>query len=183
MFTHDELIIIGAHWLYTKKRCALVLMEPTCVYNHEQPDVFALKDMTVFSIEAKADKADFARDKKKTWRRRRYIKRMSHFAWFIFDEELKIDLKKVPKNEGVLLVKKTKNRITIKEVKKPIYQPETNEIGVRMLIISQYKQVAMFGRVGNYYNYDTLDLELRVVEKLARDSNRNWVQHKAQKIF
>ena len=52
MLTHDELIIIAAHWLYTKKRCALVLMEPTCIYNHEQPDVLALKDMAVFTLAA-----------------------------------------------------------------------------------------------------------------------------------
>ena len=102
MLTHDELIIIAAHWLYTKKRCALVLMEPTCIYNHEQPDVLALKDMAVFSVEAKADKADFMKDNKR---------RMSHYAWFIFDEGLKIDLKKVPKNEGVLIAKKTKNAL------------------------------------------------------------------------
>lgn len=183
MLTHDELIIIAAHWLYTKKRCALVLMEPTCIYNHEQPDVLALKDMAVFSVEAKAYKADFTKDKKKTWRRRKYIKRMSHYAWFIFDEDLKIDLKKVPKNEGVLIAKKTKNRVIIREVKKPIFQPETNRLGVRLLMISQYKQVAMFGRAGNFYNYETLDLEMRTIEKLARDSNRTWVQKKAKRIF
>ena len=60
----------------------------------------------------------------------------------------------------------------IKEVKKPIFQEETNRLGVRMLMISQYKQVAMFGRVGNFYNYDVLDLEMRTIEKLVRDSNR-----------
>ena len=183
MFTHDELIIIGAHWLYTKKRCVLVLMEPTCIYNHEQPDVLALRDMDVFSVEAKADRSDFAKDNKKTWRRRKYIKRMSHYAWFIFDEDLKIDLKKVPTNEGVLIAKKTKNRVIIREVKKPIFQPETNRLGVRLLMISQYKQVAMFGRAGNFYNYETLDLEMRTIEKLARDSNRTWVQKKAKRIF
>lgn len=147
-------------------------MEPTYIYNHEQPDVLALKDMVVFSVEAKADKADFTKDKKKTWRHRKYIKRMSHYAWFIFDEDLKIDLKKVPQNEGVLIAKKIKNRVIIKEVKKPIFQEETNRLGVRMLMISQYKQVAMFGRVGNFYNYDVLDLEMRTIEKLVRDSNR-----------
>lgn len=108
---------------------------------------------------------------------------MSHYAWFIFDEGLKIDLKKVPKNEGVLIAKKTKKRVIIKEVKKPIFQEETNRLGVRMLMISQYKQVAMFGRAGNFYNYDILDLKTRTIEKLARDSNRTWVQKKAKRIF
>ena len=183
MLTHDELIIIGAHWLHTKMRCSLVLMEPTCIYNHEQPDVFAIKGMNVFSIEAKAHKADFLRDKKKTWRRRRYIQRMSNYAWFIFDEDLGVDLKKVPKNEGVLLVKRTAKRITIRQAKKPTYLAETNLYGVLNLMISQYKQVAMFRRCGNYYNYDTLNLEQRTLEKFARDANRDWVQHKAKKIF
>lgn len=139
--------------------------------------------MNVFSIEAKAHKSDFLRDKKKTWRRRRYIQRMSNYAWFIFDEDLGVDLKKVPKNEGVLLVKRTAKRITIRQVKKPTYLAETNQFGVLNLMISQYKQVAMFGRCGNYYNYDTLNLEQRVLEKFARDANRDWVQHKAKKIF
>ena len=183
MLTHDELIVIGAHWLYTKMRCSLVLMEPTCIYNHEQPDVFALKGMTSFSIEAKAHAGDFLRDKKKTWRRRKYIRRMSNYAWFIFDETLGVDLKKVPKNEGVLLVRRTEKRVAIRQVKKPEFLAETNLCGVMNLMVSQYKQVAMFGRAGNFYNYDILHLEQRVLEKFARDANRGWIQRKAQKIF
>lgn len=59
--------------------------------------------MCVLSIEAKSHNSDFLRDKKKTWRRRRNIQRMSNFAGFIFNEDMNVDLKKIPKTKALFL--------------------------------------------------------------------------------
>jgi hypothetical protein len=61
--THNELIVEAVKWLEQVGRCKLILKESQGFVEH--PDVIGFTNVTSITVEAKASRSDYLRDKKK----------------------------------------------------------------------------------------------------------------------
>ena len=64
---HDELVARSEKWL-NAQGCKVVIRDPFRCYTQEQPDAIGWRDGVSILIEAKASRADFLSDKKKSFR-------------------------------------------------------------------------------------------------------------------
>ena len=68
-YTHAELVARAQKWLSGSQRCSVVMTEYPTSYG-EQPDAIGWRyDGKSILVEVKISRADFLRDKKKSWRK------------------------------------------------------------------------------------------------------------------
>lgn len=98
--THNELVDIGAKWLYNQGYKVALKQLVTC--NLENPDVLGFAPNCSFLLEAKVSRADFLADKKKYFRRRPDTG-MGIYRSFICPKNL-IKPEELPENWGLIYV-------------------------------------------------------------------------------
>ena len=99
--SHDDLVKIAAQWLI-KKRYPIVITEIACAVG-EEPDAIGFKDGSSTLIECKANRPDFKRDSKKTYRRNECKTALGSYRYYCAPKNL-IKLEELPKKWGLLEV-------------------------------------------------------------------------------
>ncbi|MEN5133450.1 hypothetical protein, partial [Elizabethkingia anophelis] len=99
VFSHKDLVEIGYRWVI--KKCGFAFKELTCI-NNEIADVIGFNSNGTFVLEAKTSKADFLKDKKKSFRKDSSIG-MGDWRFFIVPKGL-IKVTELPEMWGLIEV-------------------------------------------------------------------------------
>ncbi|ATC37747.1 MULTISPECIES: hypothetical protein [Elizabethkingia] len=99
VFSHKDLVEIGYRWVI--KKCGFAFKELTCI-NNEIADVIGFNSNGTFVLEAKTSKADFLKDKKKSFRKDPSIG-MGDWRFFIVPKGL-IKVTELPEMWGLIEV-------------------------------------------------------------------------------
>ncbi len=99
VFSHSDLVEIGYRWVI--KKCGFAFKELTCI-NNEIADVIGFNSNGTFVLEAKTSRADFLKDKKKTFRKDSGIG-MGDWRFFIVPKGL-IKVTELPEMWGLIEV-------------------------------------------------------------------------------
>lgn len=102
MFTHQDLVVIGARYARNRMLCGIVFQEHKCVTTREIVDVAAYRAGIMINIEAKATRADFLKDKTKP-HRKHPEKGVGHYRFYIAPIGL-ISPEELPPRWGLLEV-------------------------------------------------------------------------------
>lgn len=143
MMTHDELVVLSARWLRTKKRLPIVLQDVRCMMVQEQPDAIGWNN-SGFSVlvECKASREDLARDRDKPFRKVSN-RGMGHARYYAIDFAL---LNKhpglerlIPENWGIVAFLGMKGGRG-EEIRKAQPQPAWNDRDERSLLVQALRK-------------------------------------------
>lgn len=102
MFTHQDLVVIGARYARNRMLCGIVFQEHKCVTTREIVDVAAYRAGVMINIEAKATRSDFLKDKTKP-HRKHPERGVGHYRFYIAPVGL-ISPEELPPRWGLLEV-------------------------------------------------------------------------------